>query len=58
VGNRRHLLVSELSGRTGIAEKASELGIKLDKERPETRQILEKIKELEQDGYQFEAAEA
>jgi len=58
VGNRRYLLVSELSGRTGIAEKASELGIKLDKERPETRQILKKIKELEQEGYQFEAAEA
>ena len=58
VGNRRHLLVSELSGRAGIAQKAQELGIKLDKKHPETRQILEKIKKLEKDGYQFEAAEA
>jgi 2-isopropylmalate synthase len=58
VGNRRHLLVSELSGRTGIAQKASELGIKLDKKRPETYALLEKLKKLEQDGYQFEAAEA
>jgi len=58
VGNRRHLLVSELSGRAGIAQKARELGIKLDKRRPETYALLEKLKKLEQDGYQFEAAEA
>jgi 2-isopropylmalate synthase len=58
VGNRRHLLVSELSGRTGIAQKAQELGIKLDKKRPETHALLERVKKLEQDGYQFEAAEA
>ena len=58
VGNRRHMLVSELSGRTGVAQKARELGIKLDKKHPETYKLLEKLKKLEQDGYQFEAAEA
>ena len=58
VGNRRHLLVSELSGRTGVAQKAREFGIKLDKKRPETYQLVERLKKLEQDGYQFEAAEA
>ena len=58
VGNRRHLLVSELSGRTGVAQKARELGIKLDKKHPETYKLVEKLKRLEQDGYQFEAAEA
>jgi len=58
VGNRRHLLVSELSGRTGVAEKARELGIKLDKDHPETYRLLETLKKLENEGYQFEAAEA
>ena len=58
VGNRRHVLVSELSGRSGVTEKARELGIKLDKKHPETLRLLEKLKKLEQDGYQFEAAEA
>jgi 2-isopropylmalate synthase len=58
VGNRRHVLVSELSGRSGVAQKARELGIELDKKHPETHKLLEKLKKLEQDGYQFEAAEA
>ena len=38
--------------------KAGELGIKLDKNSPETARILDRIQDLENEGYQFEAAEA
>ncbi|MBI4431033.1 MAG: citramalate synthase [Candidatus Omnitrophica bacterium] len=58
VGNERRFLVSELSGKTNVLLKASELGIKLDKNSPETTRILDRIQDLENEGYQFEAAEA
>ncbi len=58
VGNRRRILISELSGRTSILRKAREYGYDLDKDTPATREILRKVKELEKEGYQFEGAEA
>jgi 2-isopropylmalate synthase len=58
VGNHRRFLVSELSGATNIMIKAKELELDLDKNMPETRTILNKIQDLENEGYQFEAAEA
>lgn len=58
VGNRRKFLVSELSGKTNILMKAREFNVDLDKETPETKDILHKIRQLESEGYQFEAAEA
>ncbi|MBI3999481.1 MAG: citramalate synthase [Candidatus Omnitrophica bacterium] len=58
VGNYRRFLTSELGGRANLLVKAKELGIDLKKDSPETRQILEKVQKLENDGYQFEAAEA
>ncbi len=58
VGNRRRFLVSELGGKTNIMLKAQELDIDLKKESPETRKILEKVQERENEGYQYEAAEA
>ncbi|OGW81166.1 MAG: citramalate synthase [Omnitrophica bacterium RIFCSPLOWO2_12_FULL_44_17] len=58
VGNRRKFLVSELSGKSSILFKAKELRLSLDIQNPETRTILQKIAELESQGYQFEAAEA
>lgn len=38
--------------------KAEELGIPLEKTAPEVREILETLKRLEKEGYEFEAAEA
>jgi len=58
VGNLRRVLISELAGRTNVSRLASEFGVKLKKETPETREILKTLKELESEGYQFEGAEA
>jgi 2-isopropylmalate synthase len=55
VGNQRELVVSELAGRASVNEKAAALGIELDE--PTTRRVLERIKDLEHRGYQFEAAD-
>jgi 2-isopropylmalate synthase len=54
VGNRRHIVVSELSGRGNVRLRASELGV--DAQGNE-QHVVGKIKELESRGYQFEAAE-
>ncbi len=56
VGNEKRAVVSELSGRGNILYKAAERG--LDTSREEARQVLEQIKELENQGYTFEGAEA
>jgi len=56
VGNLRDVLVSELAGRGTIAEKAEAAGIDVDDEA--AARIVERVKELEHGGYQFEAADA
>jgi 2-isopropylmalate synthase len=58
VGNFRRVLVSDMSGRTNILLKAKELGFKLSPDAPETREITAKVKQLESQGYEYEAAEA
>ncbi len=58
LGNHRRFLVSELGGKSNVTLKAKELQIQLDKESPETRKILTEVQRLENEGYQFEAAEA
>jgi len=58
VGNRRRVLVSDLSGRSNILMKAHELGMDLHKDTPEVREILHQLKQLEHAGYEYEAADA
>ncbi len=58
VGNRQRVLVSDLSGRSNILRKAKESGIKLSADAPELKGIIEKLKKLEKQGFQFEGAEA
>ncbi len=58
VGNCRRVLVSDMSGRTNILIKAEELGFKLSADTPELKTVLARIKELEGEGYEYEAAEA
>ncbi len=57
VGNSRKILISEMSGASNIVAKA---GKKFDiaSDKAALRTVLEKVQELENDGYQFEAAEA
>jgi 2-isopropylmalate synthase len=56
VGNEQNILVSELSGQDNILMKAEELGLPLTKGSDEAKSILKRVKELENDGYSFEAA--
>ncbi|MEA3345836.1 MAG: citramalate synthase [Chloroflexota bacterium] len=57
VGNRRRVVVSELSGKANVLAKAQEFGIQLDKDSQQVRDIVIQIKELESQGFQFESAE-
>ncbi len=55
VGNRTRMVVSELAGKASILAKAKELDLELDDEG--ARAVLERVKELEHQGYHFEAAD-
>jgi 2-isopropylmalate synthase len=57
VGNTRRVLISDLAGRSNIVVKAQELGFNLNNDTPELKDILSRIKMLEHEGYEFEAAE-
>jgi 2-isopropylmalate synthase len=54
VGNETRVVVSELSGRKNVRMRAEALGLELD---GRERDLLSEIKELESNGYQFEAAD-
>jgi len=56
VGNRQRILVSELSGQSNIIQTARDMGINLGKS-PEGARILQTIKQKENEGYFFEAAD-
>jgi 2-isopropylmalate synthase len=58
VGNLRRIVISEQSGLSNVLAKAATFGLHLTKEDVACRQILQQMKDLEQIGYQFEAAEA
>lgn len=57
VGNRQRILVSELSGQSNVLMKAEELGLPIEKGSDEAKAILADLKNLEEQGYEFEAAE-
>ncbi|KLR62496.1 2-isopropylmalate synthase/homocitrate synthase family protein [Actinobacteria bacterium IMCC26207] len=56
VGNRTRVLVSDLGGRAGMTMKAAEFGIELDDR--EAGALSEQLKQLEAEGFVFEAADA
>jgi 2-isopropylmalate synthase len=58
IGNSRRVLLSELSGKSNISYKSDELGFDFDKTSKEGAEIIQELKKLENEGYQFEAAEA
>jgi len=58
IGNQRRIVISDQSGTSNILAKAQTFGLDLDKADPACREILQRIKDLEHQGYQFEGAEA
>ncbi len=58
VGNSRRIVISDQAGLSNILAKARSFGVELDKQNLACRQILQHLKNLESEGYQFEAAEA
>ena len=58
VGNSRRVLVSELSGKSNLTYKAQEMSLDIVEHEEKLRPALNRIKKLENQGYEFEAAEA
>jgi 2-isopropylmalate synthase len=57
VGSNRRVVVSDLSGKSNILYKAREMGIDAETLGPDAGRIVSEVKLLEEDGYQFEAAD-
>jgi 2-isopropylmalate synthase len=58
VGNSRRVLVSELSGKSNLLYKAREMNLNITDQEELLKPALNRIKKLENQGYEFEAAEA
>ena len=58
VGNEMRVVVSELSGRGNVLSKAEEFGMAVDSTQTDVSAVLNRIKELEAQGFHFESAEA
>ncbi len=58
VGNDRHVVLSELSGKANIMYKSKELGLEIDPNNEKIGDLLEEVKRLESEGYTFEGADA
>ncbi|PIE56801.1 MAG: citramalate synthase [Desulfobulbus propionicus] len=58
VGNVRRVVVSDQAGRSNILHKARKYGIQLEADDPMMSSIISELKHLENQGYQYEAAEA
>ncbi|KTD85516.1 citramalate synthase [Paenibacillus etheri] len=58
VGNKQRVLVSELAGQSNVLSKAQDMGLNLDPSSEQARRVIEKIKTMEHQGYQFEGADA
>ncbi len=57
VGNKRRVLVSDLSGKSNVEYKAREMGVELGSNGFNSKEIVSKIKHLEHQGYQFDTAD-
>lgn len=57
IGNERRFLMSEVAGRSTVLKKLEKINPVLNKDSRETKVIIDKLKSLEHQGYQFEAAE-
>ncbi|MCL2599947.1 MAG: citramalate synthase [Treponema sp.] len=58
VGNERHILLSEVGGRSAVAERVSKIDPSITRENPAIAALTEKMKSLEAQGWSFEGADA
>jgi 2-isopropylmalate synthase len=58
VGNERRIIISEQSGVASVLFKAAQMGVKLESGSAAAQSVIERIKQLEHDGYKFEGADA
>lgn len=58
VGNERVITISDMSGQTNVLVKAESMGFRFAKGSPEVARVLQEVKRLEHEGFEFEAAEA
>ncbi|WP_432667652.1 citramalate synthase [Wukongibacter baidiensis] len=58
IGNRRRFLMSEVSGKSTVLPLIKKVDSTISKDSPEAQEIIDKLKELEHEGYQYEGAEA
>ena len=58
VGNSQRVLISDLAGRSNVMRKAEEFHIRIEPDSPELQTIIDELKVLEHQGFQFEGAEA
>ena len=57
VGNQQRVLLSDLSGRGNVAYKLKHLGFKDSLMEVAGRELLQRVKQMEHQGYDFESAE-
>ena len=58
VGNRRRVLISDMSGRSSFMMKARELGVDVEDKAEQVPEFLKELKSLEYKGYEYEASDA
>ena len=58
VGNQRHIVVSDQSGRANILAQLNEAGFDLGADHPKLGELVETVKTLEFEGYTYDGAEA
>ena len=58
IGNRRHIVVSDQSGRSNILARFREAGIDIDPKDKRVAKLVETVKEQEFNGYAYDGAEA
>ncbi len=58
VGNRRHIVVSDQSGRSNFLARLAEIGIEIDSKDPKVERLVAEVKQQEYEGYAYDGAEA
>ncbi|MEM7171644.1 MAG: citramalate synthase [Pseudomonadota bacterium] len=58
VGNRRHIVVSDQSGRSNILSRLAEIGLEIDSKDPKVERLVSQVKQQEFEGYAYDGAEA